>query len=666
MSYIIEPIPLITFIEDSQMKLPRFQRKSSWDKKQNFELCISVFQNYPVGVVIVNKEQSVSWLLDGRQRRNALKQMRDNPVDLYNWAKAYIGFKKNADPYELSNQYWGKVEKYLQAENHDQSNDPNSSVETNNDYDGEEDEVENSFNSEKQKEGLKLLLDIILMVHQINSNVSRWEKAFDFTKYCPTLKYAPKRDGYKINPVILRRFLLELIKNTDNLSEDSFVDYYEDNCGISDSTRDKFLNDVNKNWDYIKHSLEIIHKSEELFKEARIGVIRLTNVSPLDAQIIFSRVNSGGTLLKAEELLSAKPFWNIEVSSSDSHIKKLVNELYTQLGVEIPQEIVRWDLAATLISRIDKNCLVFEKNITDKMSMAQVTLGFKLLSSWFRGGMSAILVNELEKDNSIDWENDITDLVEDINKVCEILMNDSFFKFFQSWNKPISKLLGNAISLEFITIVLKDWIDRDRPTVSGAQYKSVQRDARILFDRLVYEYSTKVWRGSGDSKMASDIKDWRNRITAIPKTDWSSFINGALFGTYNGQKTTQKTLTPILYYYYCLSECGPINTTGVTYDVDHIIPQEKFSGNQMVNQDMKDSLTNLALLPKKDNISKGSKALNEITDSWLKSAITTYTGINESDYDKYSDITNILDMKKARGKILINCFDKTRDTVLSN
>ena len=42
MSYIIEPMPLIPFLEESKIRLPRFQRKATWDKKQNFELVISV------------------------------------------------------------------------------------------------------------------------------------------------------------------------------------------------------------------------------------------------------------------------------------------------------------------------------------------------------------------------------------------------------------------------------------------------------------------------------------------------------------------------------------------------------------------------------------------------------------------------------------------------
>lgn len=71
---------------------------------------------YLYRVVIVNQEQKNSWLLDGRQRRSALFSMRDNPVELYEWARSYIGFGKTADELEVKCKYWEKVERYLQTE----------------------------------------------------------------------------------------------------------------------------------------------------------------------------------------------------------------------------------------------------------------------------------------------------------------------------------------------------------------------------------------------------------------------------------------------------------------------------------------------------------------------------------------------------------------------
>ena len=96
------------------------------------------------------------------------------------------------------------------------------------------------------------------------------------------------------------------------------------------------------------------------------------------------------------------------------------------------------------------------------------------------------------------------------------------------------------------------------------------------------------------------------------------------------------------------------------------MPEEKFNGNTMVDQTLKESLINFALLHKKDNIKKGSKALNEITDSWLKQQITTYEEIEEKDFVVFSDITNIQQLQNHRQALFLEAFDSKRSSILSN
>lgn len=665
MSYTIEPVSIHSFVTNPNIKLPRFQRKATWVKEQNFELAISIYQDYPVGVVIINKEKEESWLLDGRQRRSALIQMRENPVVLYDWAKKYIGFKSNEDQSELIVKYWEKVDKYLQREE-------SASADNEDCYEGEEEEVENSFDSEKQKEGLQTLLDLILMVHQIKSGKSRWERNFDFTKFFPRIEYANHRENNSINPIKLRKFILDFNteRGSKTLTQEYFVQYYLDKFVIIDNKEDKFKEDVDHKWDDLVKAIATIAKSEKVFVDARIGIINLTNVSPLDAQNIFSRINRGGTLLKAEELLSAKPYWNIKVNSSDSNLKSLVRTMYERIGVEIPKDIYRWDIAATLLQRINDRGLLFDsyRDYAEKGDIAieQITLGFKLISSVFEGGMSGKHVNDIEKDSCIDWENSIDDLIHDIDKVCEILMTDAFFKYFQSWKKPLSKLMGNAIVLEFISIVLMDWKDQGRPTVSSAHLTTFKRHSRILFDRLVYEYATKMWRGSGDSKMATDINNWKSRFNPIAKETWLEFIQAACDGSYKGENVTQLILTPVLYYYYVLTDRAPSNIVEAQFDVDHLYPQELFKNNDLIPESDKDCLCNLSLLPKKDNISKSNKSLNEINDAWLIQQIEFYADVKAIDFAKYSNIANIHQLKSLRKPFFEKAFMETRDAKLSN
>lgn len=674
-SYKIEPMSVIAFLDENSFTLPRFQRKATWDKKQNFELCISIFQDYPIGVVIVNKEQDALSLLDGRQRRSALITMRDNPVELYKWAQNYIGFKKTEDESELSRLYWDKVEKFLQTEdfgketNHTENEDDNVNC-----YSEEAEDIreEDSFNSVKQRKGLMTLLDIILMVHQIKPQGSKWERNFDFHTSSSRVKYAPQKNGNKIDPKLLRKFILTFIKEMKSeyngqITQDTFIEYYMQNNIVTDE--ETFKKELNLRWVEINKSIDVIMRSESIFSEARIGIIYLTNASPLDAQNIFSRINKGGTQLKAEELLSAKPYWNKKVDNVPINVRERVKTLYEKLGIELPPTTVRWDIAATFIPRVNKEKLVFptfaKQKEMDGLCMDEITLGFKLLSSIYQGGMANKHVIDMEKNIDIDWENGIDETANNIDKLCSILASDDLLKWLISWNMPIASLLGNAIALEFVSILLLDWLDKGKPQ-AGGKYKALQRDARILFDKLVFEYATRQWRGSGDSAMANHIKEWKNRIIPIPDENWATLIESVCKGMYNGQKTTVKTLRPILYYYYLLNEIVPLNQAGVSFDVDHIIPQELFKDNSLANETMKDSLVNLALLPKKANISKGSTVLNEITDPWLKTQIKVYENIEPKDFDRFSDIANIKDLIKVRGKLFKNTFSTVRKTKLSN
>ena len=180
---------------------------------------------------------------------------------------------------------------------------------------------------------------------------------------------------------------------------------------VIQTKRHKFEKDVSMKWDNILNSLDVVDRSEKIFADARIGIIRLTNATPLDAQNIFSRINRGGTQLKAEELLSAKPYWNKSVNLADQAVIDRVKEMYGNLGIPAPDSIVRWDIAATFISRIKDENLIFDtyEDVRKKkeISMDEISLGFKLLSSVYAQGMSNKQVNELEQNESIKWEYDI-------------------------------------------------------------------------------------------------------------------------------------------------------------------------------------------------------------------------------------------------------------------
>ncbi len=696
MGYVIEPLPLTTFIDDSKIKLPRFQRRETWKNDQKFKLCISVYKEFPVGVVIINEMRDSSWLLDGRQRRNALELMRDSPVNVYVWARSFLKFKQVNTKREIRDIFWQKIEEYLQEDPYNETqNGSQENIDV--EVDSSEELIEetqyeeisredqfttpNSFDKARQQQSLAALLDLILMVHPIRkqkdkSEVSEWQKIFNFGIYFNKLPYIDRKTRY-VDPILLKKYIVDFLNfygksnRSSPITQEYFIDYILNEYDVLDDQELKFRQQVDKYWKEIENSFNVISRSEKIIDGSRIGVIKLTNASTLDAQNIFSLVNTGGTKLKPEELLSAKPFWNVEVENTSQIIQKKVHELYESLTLTQQSNVVRWDLCAILLSRIDKNNYIFKKydaidSQKDPYPIEKITLGFKLISALFVGGISAKDVAKLETFKNFEDKIKYEELVEDLNYIIEdIIGGTEYFRYLHSWDKPIIEMTTNAITLEFITLIYNLWKEKGKPHANSGDLKDIKRKAVILFDRLIFEYVAKNgWKGSSDSRLANDIKNAASRFEPIHSDEWMTLIENSCVSPEAGMK--YESFKPFLYHYYALNLINPRLDLSTSVDVDHIIPQEKFQGNVMVNKDLMNSLGNLALLPSKENISKKSKALEEIHDKWLKDHIITYTGIPENDFKKYSDILNLNELIEMRKQLFQTTFKEKRQSILSN
>ena len=164
--YDIRPESVKTFITDKNIRLPRFQRKQTWDDKKNFQLCISIFKDYPIGVCILSLEKErgkvFRSLLDGRQRRNALSKMYEDPENIYNWGRKFIGFKNSDQPYELEEKFRAKIMEYIEADIDDEV-DLLNSIEQEDTSLPIENVVDESVS--ETATGLELLLEIIKLIH---------------------------------------------------------------------------------------------------------------------------------------------------------------------------------------------------------------------------------------------------------------------------------------------------------------------------------------------------------------------------------------------------------------------------------------------------------------------------------------------------------------------
>jgi hypothetical protein len=577
--YEIRPESIKTYITDQSIKLPRFQRKQTWDDKKNFQLCISIFKEYPIGVCILSldeKPNQTKWLLDGRQRRNALMSLYNDPENIYFWAQKFIGFKNNTQPKDLERIFWEKINEYLEySEDLDYLEDANKQ-ETDNDAEVEMETEpcelsEQSVNNEDCNKllGLDLLLAIIKLIHNRNKKYTGFSKPFDFSEIIEKLPYLDKSSGQsKLVSKKIKSFVDEFKSHCINNqmsanSIDSFKDFMSSRFSIENIMKNKLNSKIEKNWDEIYERIIILDRINELLMNSKIGLIEVKGLLSVDAQKIFNIINTGGTQLTAVEVSSAKPSWNIEIKNPSTKQSEETKKLYERIGVVSVNNVVIWDVPATLLNRLENAEFLFNKidNKSDeKAHEKNVTLGFKLLAGAFRNSVKRNDIDDLsnKSKSEINWENDIEAFIADSNLMIKLISSSDYFKFFKSWKRPIVSLLSEAIALNFFLVLYKDFERKGKPTNNlDVKAKQFQKNSFILFDKLIYEYVLKEWRGSSDSKIANNLAK-ANKSTDVfeplEKEKWCDLLiqimdNNKLS---DSDDLTQKMLEPILFHFYCL------------------------------------------------------------------------------------------------------------------
>jgi hypothetical protein len=671
MSYSISETNATTFVENKIIKFPRFQRKQTWTAVDNFKLTISVFKGYPIGVVIVNSSGGQDWLLDGRQRRNALKIIKENPVELYKWSKEFAKFSYTDDDEELRNLFWSSIDNYLQNDFMNKQIDEEKTNSTPDSATQSTSDTESTFEYQKQYQSLTLLLDLIVLMHPLKANQTRFERFFKLGEIIPLseLDYvSPEKGEYIINPIKIKKMILQIYEENNQIVDvnvllEFFVRRYRLNPKVKQQLQEYFV----KESQYIGKLFSIFPNFDNVVSNSTIGMIKLVNASILDAQNIFSLVNDGGTKLTAEELLSARPYWNQEIVNPSSSLFEITKKMYSFLKIDAPQNVCRWDLCATFLNRIDKNHLIFRDDFSnEKKFTQQIALGFKIISAIYVGGINNTSVTNLEDktkyltQKNLDWNVDIDKLVDEINLVIEILESSNYFKHLSSWHQSIMSLTTQALTIEFLVIIYRNWIDLNKPSKSSSNAKVLIKNSIVMLDKLIFEYSNRLWTGSGDNKLATDLKDYRGRIVKVPTENWLTFLAEIKYGTLKDKPTTTDMLKSLLYHYYLLQSVQPTTIKDTTYEVDHIMARDLFETNMGDLYKYKDSLMNYALLPKAENTSKNKKRLNEITEPWLKSQIIKFADLNENDFNTYSQPKNISSLIESRFVKFKTVFETTR------
>lgn len=384
--FTLRPESLKTFIEDRTINLPRFQRKQTWGPEKNFDLCISVFKDYPLGVVVIKAEGSGArlqkWLLDGRQRQNAIRKMK-NPEEIYLWAKATLGLKSNLTKDEVTEFFWQYLDKYLgegdgeeeELEEIRETNDDENNIKTyiegsdknidlEKDADEEASEMEISeekghYHVSAKNEGLKDLLDLILVVHPFRGRTSGFTKVFDFHNEIEDLDYIKQDTNSGIYYVDSNSLLawIESQKRFGEIRNIKFPPSKEEFYNWLTKGRkpiarpDTIKTNIDRKWEQIFSILNHLDSLDRRLQESKIGYLELSNCDDNDAKKIFEIINTAGTPLTAAEILSAKPSWNKKIENPDPEIIRNKDELYKEIGIST-EGVVKWDIAATFLDRL--------------------------------------------------------------------------------------------------------------------------------------------------------------------------------------------------------------------------------------------------------------------------------------------------------------------------
>ncbi|MDP3777312.1 DUF262 domain-containing protein [Methylotenera sp.] len=682
--YQIRPESIKTFIEDSKTRLPRFQRKQTWDDKKNFQLCISVFNNFPIGAVVISQDEDhKKWLLDGRQRRNAIQNMIKNPEVIYDWGKKFLKLKNNDHPDEVEEKYTKAIEEYLGDDDDSSKQISEQETASEEQYDDEQiesQETEADYEQSTVTQKKDLLLRLILSCHNKNALGSNLSKRFDFDTYVKDLDYIEfNGQGKTINSQKLRSWLqtLERYCEDNEISyppnQEDFIEYLKK---YSINNQAKLTALIAKKWEKISDAIDLIDKVTDLLQSVKIGIIELSDIDSYEAQTIFKIINTAGSPLTAAEILSAKPSWNKEIKNPSLELKDQVKKLYQEMEIQATN-CVKWDFPATLLSRLELPFVFPKLAYSDSKQFEKaITLGFKLMSAEYIGGISKNHVSMLSDANSINWEQDPEKMLADLNLMGKVLSADNFYKYMQSWKINIMDLMSDAIAINFVAITYKDWLRKEKPVGNSATTNKFIKNSRVLFDSLVFEYITRQWRGSSDSRVGENLKNFSAKsdlYEPISKEKWALLLEEIIekhevLGTKAKQDGIDNTvMPPLLYYFYILDEKqGPMGLD-VTIEKDHIIPRALFESSHVENKSIiTNNLFNLCLLPKKENITKRDKRLLEITDTWLIDEVEKYTGINRKDFTKYSDIQNIQALKAERKSKLLEVLINKRNNYLIN
>lgn len=685
--YTIAPKTLKEYIEDTSVKLPRFQRKATWNEKKRFELALSIFKNYPLGASILSREKQIKYLLDGRQRRDTLTMIYENPEVLYFWGKKYFHVKKSDDVQELKRKFDEGVQEFIELDTDDEKEAQTSEEDESFDENVNENAPSEQLDEDSVEDDELSALKSAICFGFLNKSgkMSGLTAAFDFRQYFeekPIFWNGFYEEDHKtISGKKLRDKIHEYCRRYPSTyrQKEEFIKFMSDYGFKSETLRVKFEKEIEADWsDRQLKVIEFFEVVDRIFQSRSISFIETFDITPTDSQKIFNLINTGGTKLTSSEILSAKPKWNSVLPPVSQNFRAAIKSLYGELTLDVAdsENPVKWDIPASLTYYLgdDQNSgLGLFFNLKDIAK--RITTGFQLFTGFHYKGVKKEDIAEMA--DKFDWDH-YEDKCQIIKHFFNALSTNKYLKILRSWGKCLSDVVSDGPTLNFLFLAFRSFVELGGPVGFESTKKRIfDKNVFILLDQAIYQYQCNLWKGSSDSLIAKNIEAFENHkdrdenglFTPIEKTRWEDTLKQVFDDNQiNGRPIVKDSLLPMVYYY-----CILIEKKGKDYEdpgeVDHILPQAAWTSASISNKEaVQNSLFNLALLPKSINGPKSNNCLSsiEINAPHLASEISDYEEIPEGDFKKYSNVSNYEDLKTLRRGLYEKAYIDTRKTILAS
>jgi hypothetical protein len=709
-----------SFITDPTITLPHFQRKSTWNRSQRFGLALSVFRGFPIGTVVVKKQKlsgqpPITLLLDGRQRRETLQEMR-NPENLWAWAIKELNLKSadRGDPNAVIEAFERYVDQFFYGQEltgslaGEHRSDQSIEVETETDeplddggsseappdesLDAEEsvsidDSAVASSVADPEYGGLDDLLRLVLLVGTVTARgrKSGMREPFDFSKHVPTLEYLatdPKTGKAFVSPTELLRWLRERRQAAADTGEgyppsaDEFLRWIQAGKQIEKPAQLASLFEAN--WPEIEKTLNLLETLDQRLRDTAVGYVEIREAATAsDDMKIFSLINTGGTELTAVEVLCATPTWNETIESPPKEVIASAQELYLKRGVGAFDGGVRkWDVAATVVDRLVVPIILGDPrrwswDETNKAAFERkLNLGFRIMSGLYDRKLMKKDVAHLASNPSVPWGTLQTEGL--LNGTSSDLLKVSFFQYLRAWGFNFYEHSSEYLAINYLLLTTLDRSRKGNPAAGSARHGQFVKNATCLFDRAVFEYITQRWRGSADSKIASNLAELMvapSLLTPVSQAEWKNLIGEVLDeGTINGRDYTLKVdprITLLLLYMNAIRQEKPDPVE--PFQIDHIIPRFLYEQNDdAVLGANENHITNLAPINNTLNNQKRERRLDEITDPWRRGEISRLIGISADRFPEFGAVAKSPDLRAARGELIRRVFLEKRPKLLDD